>query len=80
MNMQRLPNLMARTPEDKPAWVTEIIKAIVLVVLSWAVTAWLSARGDNEHRFTALETKSEIMQTDIKEMKADIKEVLKAVK
>ena len=71
---------MARTNDDKPAWVTEAIKAVVLAGLVWGLTNWLSASSSNEHRFTALETGQQQVKEDIKEMKQDVKEILKALK
>ena len=80
MNMARLPRLMARTPEDKPDWTTEIVKAVLLAAAVWAATAYLSGRGENEHRFTTLEVKVETQGSDIQEIKRDVKDILKAVK
>jgi len=78
--MQRLPNLIVRNGEDKPAWATEIIKALFLAGAVWALTAWLSGRGQDEHRFTALETETSTLKEDVKEIKHDVKDILKAVK
>ena len=71
---------MARTHEDKPAWATEIIKALVLAGAVWILTSWLNGRGQDEHRFTALETETTTLKSDVKEIKQDVKDILKAVK
>lgn len=80
MNMQRLPRLMARTHDDRPDWTTEIVKAVVLAIAVWAVTAWFNGREATEHRFTALESTSTQLQKDMDEVKRDVKEILKTVK